>query len=109
MKSETHLRTPEGETPGNALCFRAKRKESASPQRAVDLREMRATSLERRRDANTGERGTSDASTFSNLNFCAQATIGRQTSWSVITITASIVPRPYKIARMSPALAAVWR
>src|SRR5215472_14501890 len=55
-----------------------------------DFRDRKANALERRMRLSTGERGTSVASTFSNLNFCAQAITGRHTSWSVSTMMVSM-------------------
>ena len=65
--------------------------------------------FERRKRSRMGERVGSAASTCSNLNFSAQAIMGRQTNWSISTMIATMTPKPQTMERVSPALAAVWR
>ena len=73
------------------------------------MRAARGRIFERRSRSRTGERGVTAASTCSNLNFSAQAMVGRQMIWSTSTMTATMAASPQIIARVSPALAAVWR
>ena len=65
--------------------------------------------FDRRRKSRTGERGDWEASTCSNLNFSLQAMIGRQTIWSISTITATMVRMPSTMERVSPLSAAACR
>ena len=67
------------------------------------------SNCERRNKLRIGDRGESDASTCSNLNFSLQAMIGRQIVWSIRTITPIMTASPQRIARISPALEAVCR
>ncbi len=43
------------------------------------------------------------------MNFSAQAITGRQTIWSITTITATMAAMPHNMLGVSPALAAVCR
>jgi hypothetical protein len=45
----------------------------------------------------------------SNLNLSAQAITGRQITWSITTMTDTMVANPQSIARVFPLLAAVCR
>lgn len=75
----------------------------------IDFSAASASKRERRSMSKMRDRGASAASTCSNLNFSAQAMTGRHTSRSMSTMTPIMVASPARMARVLPALAAVWR
>src|SRR5258708_6660171 len=109
-KTRNHLRAAAGAVRSPvATALLAKYRVNDSSIGLIERFAKKASALERRRKFKIEDRGLSADSTFSNLNFSDQAMTGFQTSWSISTITMTRAAKPFRIAGMLSAPAAVCR